>query len=103
MFSPELAFESCGRNGRGALESTDRLRGETGGSMCFVFLRSFKPLGFDDVLRCGVVNLKAICCFLDCHLILIDHIDQLAALGGFNGIVASLALGERRGGVRKML
>ena len=53
------------------------------------------------MLGCGVVNLKAICGFFDGHLVLIDHIDQLEALVGLDGVVASLAFGERRNRIRK--
>ena len=53
------------------------------------------------MLGCGVVDLKAICGFFNSHLVLIDHIDQLEALVGLDGVVASLALGERRDRIRK--
>ena len=70
--------------------------------MCFVVFWGFKPLGFDDMLRCGVVYLEAIGCLLNCHLILIDEVNQFTALGRLDGIVASLGFGERRNGVIKM-
>ena len=88
---------------RGALESADRWRGGTGSLHLLFFLGGFKPLGFDDVLGRGVVDTQAICGFLNCHLVLIDHGDQLASLRGFNGVVAPLALGEGRCGLRQVL
>ena len=48
-----------------------------------------------------IIDLKAICSFFNCHLVLIDHADKLAALGRIDGVVASLALGDRRDRIRK--
>ena len=53
------------------------------------------------MLGCRVVDFKAICGFFNSHLVLIDHIDQLLALVGLDGVVASLGLGERRDRIRK--
>ena len=53
------------------------------------------------MLGCGVVNLKAVCGFFDGHLVLIDHVDQLLALVGLDGVVATLAFEERRDRIRK--
>ena len=48
------------------------------------------------MLGCGVVDLQTASSFLDSHLVFVDHVDQSLALVGFDGIVASLGLGERR-------
>ena len=88
---------------RGALESTDRWRGRTGSVDLLFFLGGFKPLGFDDVFGGGIIDTQAICGLLNCHLVLIDHGDQLASLRGFNGVVAPLALREGRSGLRQVL
>ena len=53
------------------------------------------------MLGCGVVDLEAICCFFDGHLVLIDQVDQLLAFGGLDGVVASLVLGDRRDRIGK--
>ena len=36
----------------------------------------FCALGLDDVLGSRVVDFEAVCSFLDCHLVLVDHLDQ---------------------------
>jgi len=67
-------------------------------------LGSFESLGFDDVLRRRVVDAQAICGFLNCHLVLIDHGDQFASLRGFHSVVAAFALAELSNNwVRKVL
>ena len=100
---PNFTLKFISRDGWLALESTGCLRrGDDGCGSCFGgFLDGFGPLWLDNVLGCRVVYLEAICCFFDGHLVLIDHIDQLEALGRLDGVVASLALGERRDRIRK--
>ena len=99
---PNFTLKFISRDGWLALESTGCLRrGDDGCGSCFGgFLDGFGPLWLDNVLGCRVVYLEAICCFFDGHLVLIDHIDQLEALGRLDGVVASLALGERRDRIR---
>ena len=93
-----------GRKWRGALESAQRLLGAAGGVLSPFLLGGFKALGFDDVLRSGVIDSQAICGFLNCHLVAIDHGDQFPSLRGFDSVVAAFALGERRDArVRKAL
>ena len=101
---PDFALKFISRDGRLALWKHWLLRrgGDSGCGSCFGgFFGVFGPLWLDDVLGCGVVDLKAICGFFNSHLVLIDHIDQLEALVGLDGVVASLALGERRDRIRK--
>ena len=100
---PDFALKLISRDGGLALESTSDLRrGGDGCGACFGgLLGGFGALWLDNVLGCGVVYLEAICGFLNSHLVLIDHIDQLEALVGLDGVVASLALGERRNRIRK--
>ena len=73
MFSPDLTLKIVGRKWRGALESAQRLRTAAGGVLCPFLLGGFKALGFDDVLRRGVIDPQAICGFLNCHLVAIDQ------------------------------
>ena len=55
------------------------------------------------MLGCGIVDLEAICGFFNCHLVLIDQVDQFSAFGRLDGVVASLVFGERRDRIRKRL
>lgn len=48
------------------------------------------------MLGSRVVDFEAAGSFLDCHLVLVDHLDQFLAFARFNGVVASFGLGERR-------
>lgn len=46
----------------------------------------------DNVLCCGIIDPQSIGCVLDCLLFLIDHIDELLALDGVDGVVAALGV-----------
>ena len=55
------------------------------------------------MLGCRVVYFKAICGFLNCHLVLIDHVGQFTAFGELHGVVGAFAFGAGRDGIRKRL